>query len=314
LRRLVSLAASAILVLGAAAAASAEIAPVKVLGGPEDQWMPSGNGTWLTWTSNSVAHPKTLNAYARPVGTNENIRMNAKRTEGHAGNIIPGTNEAIFTQYGKAGWFLYFYDLDTKTRSKVPDVNAKTYQYWGFASPSYVLFDRDYRKSGVWHTDLLLYDRTAGSTEKLGTWRTRSAYVFPGSVGEATASYTLLKRKDGATSAFVFDIAGSTRAKLPVGTTKVAYDPVVDETNGYVYFARSGNGCGKNVTIRRVGLDDLSGSQTILATLPLGIDTDYLGMSLTPDLAGTHIDLLFDRYTCAKRKGDIYALRSVDTV
>jgi len=297
------------LILMAVQPASA-LTPKVVLAEPSSQVRGSSNGTWLSWGSNSVAHPMRFNVYAQKIGSARRVPINAARTHGVAGNVIQGTNDVIYTQLTSSSWHLYLFNLDTKTRRKVRGVNTKWFEYEGRASTDFVLFDRDHRVNGVWRTDLLLYDRSAHTTRTLGTWKATAVVVLPSSVGAATASYTVIGQRTGANVAYVYNIAMAKRTRISVPSGKFAYAPAVDETDGNVYFARSGNGCGLNVSLRRVALANLAGPQTALATMPSGIDA--FDLSIAPNLATGHPDLLFTRYRCSRQNGDIYALRKID--
>ena len=280
--------------------------PARLLGGPADQRSAFGNGTWATWTANSVVDPSRYNAYAVNLGTHERLRLNPTGTAGGSGNLVPGKDITIYTQYQPAGSDLFFFNLDTKVRRKVPGVNTAWNERRGLVSKGYVLFDRNHPLNGVRYTDLLLYDRTARTTLKLGRWRSALVRVLPGSVGETSASFSLSTRSG--TVSYVYDIGTATRTKIPVPSGYVATGPAIDETGGYVYFSRSSSTCGGYVTIRRVPLSDLGGSQTILTLLRRGVGASEL--SVASDTADERTDLYFTRRGCSG-PGDIYTIRGV---
>jgi hypothetical protein len=109
------------LILMAVQPASA-LTPKVVLAEPSSQVRGSSNGTWLSWGSNSVAHPMRFNVYAQKIGSARRVPINAARTHGVAGNVIQGTNDVIYTQLTSSSWHLYLFNLDTKTRRKVRGV------------------------------------------------------------------------------------------------------------------------------------------------------------------------------------------------
>jgi hypothetical protein len=314
MRRIIALGATAIVVLcWAAPAGAVEITPVKVIDEPgNQQFSPSGNGAWFAFTANTDAHPNRFNAYAQTVAGSDRTRLNPKGTRGNAGNFDPGTNTAIYYQYSDtARSNLWFFDLATTDRSKVPGVNTKWFEYDGLVSSSYVLFDRDHRVNGTYYTDLILFDRADHAGVTLGSWKSGHVYVFTGSVGETTASYEVVKTKPTFTiTSYVYDIAGHTRSKIPVPAGKFAYGPTVDEANQEVYFSRSGNGCGLNVTIRRVSLANLDAHPEVMASMPDGVDAGEL--SLAPNIDTGNTDLLFTRYSCPTGKQHVFELPGVD--
>jgi hypothetical protein len=315
MRRSVSLGAAVIVVLCAAAPARAvEITPVKTIDEPgNQQFSASGNGDWFAFTANSDAHPNRFDAYAQTVDGSVRVRLNPKDTDGGAGNFDAG-NVVIYDQYSDTTRSnLWFFDLDTLSRTKVPGVNTKWFEYDGLVSADFVLFDRDHRVNGTWYTDLVLFDRNLQTETTVGSWKANGVFVFPGSVGATTAAYEVVKTKPSFTiTSYVYDITSSTRSKIPVPAGKFAYGATVDEANNLVYFSRSGNGCGLNVTIRRVALDNLDAKQQVMASMPDGVDAGEL--SLAPNNDTLNTDLLFTRYTCRNGSQHVFKLPGVDTV
>ena len=314
MRRFVSLAFAAIVLFVMAAPARAEIAAVKVIVEPGTQQVsPSGNGAWYAFTANSATHPKRFNAYAEKVDGSGLRRLNPKGTGGFAGDFDPtAANTVIYDQYSATTRSnLWFFDLDLKQRTEVPDVNTKWFEYNGHVSASYVLFTRDRKINGVWWTQLNLYNRALRTTHQIDAWKANTVIVIPGSVGETSASFFLVKLRTGDNDSFVYDIAGDSRTKIPVASGKFAYSPTIDETNGFVYYSVSGNGCGAGVKIRRLPLD-LTGKPTLIGSMPPGVDA--YGLSLAPNATNVDTDLLFTRYKCSNGVSHIFRLPGVDTV
>ena len=284
--------------------------PKGVLGGPADQSSAFRNDDWLTWTMNSGAHPKTYDAFAKDLATGQKIRLNKDGTHGRSGNFIPGTDRTIYTQTVNWSGDLYYLNLRTGSRKQVPGVNTKASEHDGRVSASYVLFDRDRVIGGIRYTRLLLQDRADGSLTSLGRWKTAKVSVVPGSIGEGFASYSLVE--GSGSRSFVYDIADSSATQIPAGAGNDAWGPTIDETDGSVYFASSSGVCGVNVSLRRLGLDDLDGPQTTLTILAPGVGAT--GLSLAPGAAPDHTDLLFTAAGCTSGSGDINQLLAVDTV
>jgi hypothetical protein len=316
MRRLVSLAFAAIVLFVVAAPARAEIAAVKVIDEPGTQQVSaSGNGAWFAFTANSATHPKRFNAYAEMVDGSGRRRLNPKGTGGFAGDFDPAaTNDTvIYDQYSATTRSnLWFFDLVTKQRSQVPDVNTKWYEYNGHVSANYVLFTRDRKVNGVWWTRLNLYDRTHHTMHQIDAWKANTVIVIPGSVSDTTASFFLVKLRTGDNDSFVYDIALDSRTKIPVASGKFAYSPTIDEANQQVYYSVSGNGCGASVKIRRLPLADFTANPTLIASMPSGVDA--YGLSLAPNTTSGNTDLLFTRYNCSNGVSHVFALPGVDTV
>lgn len=281
----------------------------RLIGGRPDQSSAFQNADWLTWTTNSVAHPKLYEAVAKKRGASEKVRLNQRGTRGHSGNLIPGSSWTIYSQRSHGTSDLFFMNLNTGRRRAVRGVNTTASEHNGLASADYVLFDRDHFVGDIRWTDLRLYNRRDGSTVRLGSWRTSAVKVLPGFIGESYAAYSLVDR-NGSRS-FIYAIAGRTRLPIPVGSGRSTWGPTIDERGGWVYFARSGTGCGVDVSIRRVALAALDGTQTTLTILAPGSAAQQL--SLGASSISQHMDLLFTSRNCTTRAGDIRAL-TVDTV
>jgi hypothetical protein len=284
------------------------VTPVPVIDGPEDQWQPFANDTWLAWTSNTVAHPNHWNAYVRPIAGGSKKQVNAKGTAGFAGNFDPGTNVMIYEQGTSKDGSIYFYDADSGTRSKVPGVNSRRWEWQPRVSNSFILFQRDRRKDGRWYTDVLLYDRVTTDTQRLGTWRSSGNVLRTGNVGDRYATFFVGTKKGF--FPFLFDTQTDTRTRIK-SAQPYAWAPLVDEANGTVYFAASGAHCGQNANIWRLPIS-LAGTATNIVDLPRGVDIGWV-TSLAPDpVAG--LDLLFYRLRCSRRQGDVFKAEQVDAV
>jgi hypothetical protein len=116
----------------------------------------------------------------------------------------------------------------------------------------------------------------------VGGWgRAASAVAWPESNGHSLPRPPIVLRRRG---------------------TKYQYGEAV-ASNGTVFFARSGQGCGSNV---RVVKDPVDGSQKVRFTLHSGIDHSRMhviwGSSPTA--------VLFDRYDCSAQQFDVYRFTS----
>jgi hypothetical protein len=282
------------------------LAPVRIQAGPEDQLLPYANDTYLGWTQNSTGRPGHYDAFAEPLGTTSRTRLNAVGTAGWMGGFDPGTNTSIYQQTERGRSDLFFYDLDTRTRTEVPGVNTLRWEWGPKISSSYILFTRDTLAAGT--SRLILFDRALSQATLIATVDESRATLWTGAVGERYATWTVCTFRT--CNAFYYDIADSSTHRLADPNGRPQYAPVIDEADGSLYFVRSGFGCGQTVTVRKGSVG--SADSTVLAALPDGVDTD-VRMSLTLNAGSGGTDLLFVRYRCAQRQGDIYALRSVDT-
>ena len=297
--------------------ALAQITPTLVIGGKAQQSLGFANQTWVAWTSraNSTKHQTLSNAFARPLAGGSRIRLNAQNTQGFTGGFDPGTDTVIYQQIDLSARTnpsdLYFYDLDTQTRTSITEVNTRRWEWGPRISSSYILYNLDYRKNQVWRTAIELYDRSAGTRTRLTSWRTGKFNPPTGAVGETYATWTLCS---SSCSAYVYDIATATTSEIPTRKDRPQYAPVVDETNASVSYVRSATmSCGRKVVILRVPVLDPSQTPTRILAMPDGIDIDAT-MSLAPDPSTGGSDLLFSRVVCRNLNEDVYELADVGSL
>jgi hypothetical protein len=297
------------LVVSVATNASA-LTPVKVLGGPENQYYGHSNGTYLGWSQNSTSAPKFYNAWIMDEATERRTKLNPKGTEAFFGGFEPGGTRAILQLIDDGRSDVKLYDLAAKTLKPAPQgVNSRDWEWAPRVSSGYVLFMRDDNQSPA--TWLLLLNRANGKVKQLAKVDRRQAFLRSDSVGERYATW---QRCDATTcKAYVFDTQMGTTKVIPSTNGLPQYGSSLDEARGWVYVVRSGNACGKNVAILRFSLTDLRATPEKLASLPSGIDV--FDTSVAVREADGRVDLMLSRAVCAKDQyADIYALRGVDTL
>lgn len=294
-----------------AATALAEVTPRAVIAGKGLQGFAFANDANIVWTSNTPARPKHYDAYAIPRSGGSKVKLNAAGSQGYTGGFDPTTNTVIYQQIENGRSDIYWFDLDTSTRSSVPGVNSRRWEWSPRVSTSHILFERDYRRNGTWYTSVYLFDRATSSTRLLDTWTSPKHFVQTGNLGEAYATWSVCTAKT--CFAYLYTIASQTMQRIPTKNKRPQYSPALDEANGRVYFVRSGVACGAGVTIFRVPADNLSATPTKILALPPGIDVEYV-MSLAPNANGTDRDLLFERVICEPFESDVYQADAVNTV
>jgi len=299
-----ALALSLAVVIVSAPQALALVTPERVLTMDALQFYPSGTTAYLAYTSNSLAHPKRWNAiaYDRAGGTTR--KLNETGTQGFTGGFDPGTNTVIFQQRTDKGSALYLYDVDAAARTKVPDVNSAAWEWDPRISTKYVTFFRDEYVASTYKTRIYMYVRSSGRQRVLKTYPiSKDTSLHNGVVGERYATWT--RCAAGTCSAFLYDAAQSTVRTIPTVNGKPQYAAVVDEANGFVYYIRSGFGCGVSVALWRLPLENLGSAPVKIAVLPDGIDTDgYASFAPNPDTGAQ--DLLFTHIKC-KGSTDIWS-------
>jgi hypothetical protein len=278
-----------------------------VITGSTDTYRGFANDDFIAYTRWTKA-AGTI-AFARPLGGGTAVRLNPAGTHASTGGFEPGTNRVIMDQWGQSTGNLFFYDLDTDTRSPVPGVNTRRWETDPRISTNFIAFTRWHRDDGIWVANVLVRRRSDGLTRTVGTFRNPRILV-EGSLGDRYLTFTRCNRVTCV--AYIYDWETDTRVKIPSADGKPQYAPVVDEANSTAYFARSGFGCGQNVNIWRLPIT-LQGTRTLIVDLPSGIDTDWAA-SLTPNGTTGHMDLYVGRWSCSQEQTDIYVAQGVDTV
>ena len=299
----------AALMVGSSTQAEAIVSPVKILGGPEYQDSPFSNGTFLAWESNSVRHAGHWDAFAKKLGSDHEIKLNQKGTEGIPGSFLPGTDQVVLQQYDRRYVVsdLYLYDLSSRSSKPISGVNTDQWEWQPRISKKFLLFGRfDANRDR-----LLLYKRDSGFTRKLEDVNYQKREFFPDFVGERYASWSVCGSVShgnyGFCASYIYDTVNGITTKVPAGG-RLAYSSTIDEERRDVYTVRSGVGCGVNVGIWKWHLG--GGDPKRIANMP--DDVDVFVMSLAPSSSG-HLDLYFDRIAC-KGHADIYRARRVDEI
>jgi hypothetical protein len=309
MRKLVTTTAVVLTVLGLVTTAFAGTTPeTLVQGGAANQFSGDGNATYLTWSSNSGAHPRHYDALTRAFLGKVTVKMNAPGTTGYAGDINGNGTEAAYQQTDGAMSDVYLYDLDADTRTAAPDaVNSALWEWAPSVSDDYLLFGRNKftRASSPWK--IVLYDRNTDTNLVLDTAPNSCQCIFPGQVTDEWATWTRCSRST--CQAWYYDIAGDVAARVPNPLDKVQYYPGVSRENGDIYFVRSNPACGANVKIVR--WNPAGGPADVVSSQPTGYDV-YTGLKVFDDLGG-HQDVYVDRQRCAgKYYGDIYVVNDAD--
>ncbi|MGH2681156.1 MAG: hypothetical protein ACRDG8_11865 [Actinomycetota bacterium] len=289
----------------AVAPAGAVVGPLQVLGGPEDQLQPATNGTYLIWTANAARSPNRYHAYGKRRGPFDRFRLNPAGTRGYAGGLDPGQDRAIYQQIDRNDSDLFWINLATRKRTRLPPtVNTDRWEWGPRVSNTFVLFARD----AAGRTSLFLWDRIARTRQKLVSLDFTKYYVAPGAVGEQFATWTVCGPLT--CNAYMRNTDTDQTHKIPSPTGRASYAPVVDEDDDpdQVYLVRSGQTCGSAVRILRLPRTDLSATPVSLVALPAGVD---VGFQLSLEQVGSEVDLWFSRYRCGPQQGDIYRLRDV---
>jgi hypothetical protein len=296
----------AAVMVSASPVAAVELPYDRVLRMDGNQWEPFGNATYVTFHSNSNAQPKHWNAWAMERTTEDLTKLNAPGTFGYAGNLEPATNTAIFQQTDGQASDIFTYDLDTDTRTEVPDINTARWEWGPRISSTHVMFVRNERIRGNWKFVVRVRDRVSGVEQVLGRYSV-AVGLSPGNVGTGFATWSVCRKT---CEVMVRDLATRETTTLAAPHDRPQYGPTLDEDANALYFIRSGFGCGFTVGVWEVPLDDLSVKAVKLASFPSGTDADYLAVAPNPDTLEN--DLLFSYFRCRPSADvDVWAVRGV---
>jgi hypothetical protein len=287
--------------------ATAEVTPVKILGGRTDQVGPAANATYLGFTANTTGAPDHYDAYSKPLAGGTPTKLNT-RGSGWFGGIRPDTNEAIYQQYktNRGISDLHVIDLGTGIpTSPGSGVNSVYWEYDPSISQDFLLFGRI--KGSV--EQLILYDRTQGTRRLLdSTPVPGNTFIRPGTLTGKYATWT----KCGKTSCNVFywDVVAKAQGRVPNPDHHYFYYGSASDTSNKLYFVRSGNGCGVRTKIQSWNIGSTDPFKTVVS-LPSGYDVTTRTFTFVN--AGTHDDVYFDQVRCSgKFYSDIYQAPSAE--
>ena len=277
--------------LGALPASAAGPTPV-VKTNLEEQG-PAGGGGFVFWSQNSASDKTHYTLFGKKSGS-PRFQVNAAGTQGYAGGI-DGTT-FVYQQLNRAGTVsdLFLYDLDSKARTKLPaKVNSKAIEYSPSMSGDRILFSREIAST---HTrKALLFHRTTSKLVELDSVTGANTYI---ATGQINGSFAVWEKCKPTCNVFERNLSTGTTTKIANPDGKYQYGEAVT-SNGTVYFARSGQGCGTHIAIVR---DPPHGPQVVVVNLAAGIDLARMNVVV----GSNPVQVLFDRYVCATKQFDIY--------
>jgi hypothetical protein len=142
---------------------------------PAGEFQPARGPDHLAWEQNTKASPNHYDVFAQADGGGP-IRVNAGRSNAAMGGIDDHT--LVYQGYRKRKSDLFFYDLNTGQRSKLPKkVNSKQWEYWPSISEPWLLFGR--WKMSKDARLLILLNLETGKRRVLNKIRGRDAFIGP---------------------------------------------------------------------------------------------------------------------------------------
>ena len=254
-----------------------------------------GSG-YLSWTRARKGRPGATDAFVR--APNGRVRkVNRPGTEGWAGGI--SGNRMAYQEIDRGDSDIRFYNLTNGARSAPRAVNtARGWEYGPSLSGKYLLFGRLEGYGSYLEQHMLLKDMSSPGYRAIGG---TSGFRTEAITGQANGDYSVWTECVRVCNVFRYRFSRYDRYKIANPLERVQYAPAV-ASDGTVFYAQSGFGCGNNVRfIMRTPGD----RPRLLLRLPRGIDV--FNSSIGRDARGREM-LVFDRLSCRTQQWDIYGL------
>ena len=270
-----------------AAPASAAIvgpAPIRATRAEED--FPASSGGYLAW--GQVVRGSQVWVRAPHSGI---VRANAPRTFGWPGGFDGKRLAFQQSKQGRMNSDIFLFNVKTRrTRGFPAKVNTRQWEYGPTMSGDDVLFGRN-RGGRDWR--IMLFDRRTARLRTL-SGPTNASELVVGQINGRFAVWT--RARSVGWDVIRSDLTTGTATRIPRPDGVFAqYAPSVT-SDGTVYFASSGNACGRNVSIER---RPIGGPTTTLFAVGgrRDIQRTYV------DESGAHTRVLYDPGTCLFSQG-----------
>jgi hypothetical protein len=265
--------------------------------------------TYFSWTQFKSSQSSTGAVLVTKDG-GQPTRVNDPKTLAFSSGIDPTSGTLIYQQAPNHSdnSNLYTYDLATGTRHSISGANSSYWDCCADAQGSLLLYGQNQfvSKTSPWKVFLYNVDTHAKTQLDQANYACRCL-----SAGNIDGNFVTWSK--GA-SVIIFDLTLGTKiGKITPPHGREAYNPFIvdpdtnitgDET---VFWSRSANGCGHNVSIYEAPLAHL-GNVTTLYSLPQGKDI----FSITVDNSAGERDLYFSRFSCGATAGaNIYEIPNV---
>jgi plastocyanin len=270
---------------------------VPVLTTPNGEFQPARSESALAWEQNTGAQPNHYDVMLRPDG-GATVQVNRLGTGAAMGDFLG--SRLIYQQYRrnpqhrKGRSDLFQYNPDGGSRSKVPKVNSKLWEYWPSASGPWVLFARYKASKEVrW---LFLQNLQTGERLRLDKTKGKNAFLGPGQVnGNHAVWYACAP----VCNVYRFDI--TTRTEHVIANPGFYQRAPSVTPGGTVYFSRGGKGCGDGVSLVRAAP---GGAQEVLVQLQNVLDIRDTYAYVEPNGV---TEIYYERNGCGKAAAsDIY--------
>jgi hypothetical protein len=281
--------------------AAAALTAVPVRTTAVNEFHPTSEGAWFSWTQNSAARQYHYDVFAKKTGAGR-VKVNAARTQAW-GSGIDG-QRLVYSQWTSSGPGsdpdLYLYNLTTGRRTRLPaKVNSAMAEDSPSLSGRWLLFTRhtvdDAEEVPV--TRVFLYNLKTRRLRLLAAENGLRGYV---DAGQVNGGYAVWARGRGnAVDVFRFHIPTGTRVRLPRPVMMQSAPSVT--AAGTVYMTRSASRWGENARLVRF---PVGGPATRLYGFPDGCAA---GRTYADQRTDGSVVVTFDRYgSCPKGDPDIF--------
>jgi hypothetical protein len=280
-------------VMFSAAAASAQAATqIAVKATPAFEQAPgTGGGTYFAWSRGSPARLLIQSGPGQPA-----FHVN---TRGHAwAGSIDGTT--FVYQLNRGGNSdIRLMDVVSHVKLAPTGINTGRWEWHPTISGDWILFGRERLDRSRWR--VLLHNTSTDQTIPLADVLGKPTQADPGQVSGDYAVWD--QCADHVCNVYRYQISTGQTTKIPNTLTgQVQHYPSVTST-GTVYFAHSGDGCGRHVKL----VEWVEGQPlNVLVQFGLGRDITSTTQTVPDQVSGT--DVYFDRLTCHGVASDIYKI------
>jgi Divergent InlB B-repeat domain len=282
--------------------ADAQVAQIAVRTTKKGEFQPARTTGALAWEQNTRRHPNHYDVMVQPDGGSPQ-RVNRRRFSAAMGDFTG--NGLIYQEYRgkpatrKGRSDIWFYNTNSRNRSRMGKVNSRHWEYWPSTSGSWLLFGRTTRNDAG---RLYLYNLDTGIRRLLDKTKPGDSSIGPGQVN---ANFAVWSKCTKRCQVYLYDIAARDRRKIQNRGTNQRAPSVT--AGGTVYFSRGGAGCGQSVELVRARPD---GSQDVLVNLQSVLDIRDTYVYTEPN--GT-VEVYYERNGCGKpAASDLYKIRDTE--
>jgi hypothetical protein len=285
--------AAVAVVSGAAVGGAQAATQIAVKATPAFELAPgTGGGTSFAWTRGSRTRLLIQSAPGQPA-----FHVNGGRSRAWSGSIDGTTFVYQLARGGDSD--IRLMDVVSHVKSAPTGINTRRWEWSPTISGNWILFGREALARNRWR--VLLHNTSTAETITLADVEGKSTRADPGQV---SGDYAVWDRcAHHVCNVYRYTISTGDTTRIPNTLTgRLQYFPSVTST-GTVYFAHSGDGCGRGVKL----VEWVQGQPlNVLVAFRPGRDLTTSTQTVPDQVAGT--DVYYDKYTCRTAASDIYEI------